>query len=133
MEASRWAGGGREGAVGERLWCVWGGGEVDKFALATPHCKRNTTTMRIGGNFQKHVALISQVGTVRDALRYHAVGWSIVVNIGLGGRRSGRFGDTFRLGRCVPGGWVGHFALVKCYTLRSASGFRLLTFGQQLV
>ena len=27
----------------------------------------------------------------------------------------GRFGDTIRLGRCVPGGWVGHFALVKCY------------------
>ena len=51
--------------------------------------------------------------------------WSIMVNIGLGSRRSGRFGDTIRLGRWVPGGWVGLFALVKCCTcLRCASGAR---------
>ena len=72
------------------------------------------------------------LGTLCDTMRWCA--WSIVVNIGLGCRRSGRFGDTIRLGRWAPRGWVGLFALVKCYTcLRGASGARLLTFGQQLV
>ena len=32
----------------------------------------------------------------------------------LGSRRSGRFGDTFRLGRCVPGGWVGLHQFAGC-------------------
>ena len=72
------------------------------------------------------------LGTLCDTMRWCA--WSIVVSIRLGCRRSGRFGDTIRLGRWVPGGWVGLFALVKCYTcLRGASGARLLTFGLQLV
>ena len=44
-----------------------------------------------------------QVGSARDALRYHAVLYVVDVGcIGLSCRRSGRFGDTFRL-RCAPG------------------------------
>ena len=72
------------------------------------------------------------VSAARDALRYHAVGVQVVrgqYRTGL--RRSGRFGDTYRLGRCVPGGWVGHFALMKCYTC--LRGVRLFTFGHQWV
>ena len=66
------------------------------------------------------------VSIVRDSPRYHVAGLQVVrgqYQIGL--RLSGRFGDTYRLGQCVPGGWVGHFALMKCYTcLRGASGVR---------
>ena len=93
-----------------------------------------------------------QVGTARDASAIPSVGseWGSCTDgslrrhhglwVGLRfahGCRSvplGTLCDTFRLGRCVPGDWVGHFALVKCYTcLRGASGVRLLTFGQRLV
>ena len=68
-----------------------------------------------------------QVGTARDAWRcMWWCAWSIVVFIGLSCRRSGRFGDLFRF-RCVRGGWVGHFSLVKyCICLRRAPGVRLV-------
>ena len=87
--------------------CVWGGGEVDKFALATPHYKRNTSTMRIGGNFQKHVALISG----RSAIPCGGCAWSIVVNVGLGGRRSS---DA----SAIPSVWVGVYPVVGLDTSR---------------
>ena len=89
-------------------------------------------TMVCGMAYDLHWCRSVPLGTLCDTTRWCA--WSIVVNVGLGNRRSGRFGDTIRLGRCVLGGRVGHFALVKCCTcLRGASGVRLLTFGQQLV
>ena len=50
------------------------------------------------------------LGTLCGTMR-----WVFVVGRGQYRSGSGRFGDTIRLGRCVPRGWVGHFALVKCY------------------